>query len=196
MLEAVFFYLHFKTLNMISLLPAVYCQNIIVHQNMTEKILVETLQRAKHKQTWPFLCCHLELSLPGVLGLSKTHLQSLLSQSCGKGHLSLTSIPSGLSVREEIVTWAAQADAHLKPSQFNEAQHVDSEQISFVSLLSQNRFQALLDEIIQQEEREMEQVRVWGSVLALSFFLLLSCVHVFISYECQIPRLPLCLLSF
>lgn len=28
-----------------------------------------------------------------------------------------------------------------------------------VSLLSQNRFQALLDEIIQQEEREMEQVR-------------------------------------
>ena len=54
------------------------------------------------------------------------HLQSLLSQSQGKGQLSLTGIPSGLSVREEIVTWAAQADTHLKPSQFNEAQHVDS----------------------------------------------------------------------
>ena len=58
-----------------------------------------------------------------------------------------------------MVTWADQADTDLKPSQFNEAQHVDSEQIMFVSLLSQNRFQALLDEIILQEEREMEQVR-------------------------------------
>ena len=27
---------------------------------------------------------------------------------------------------EEIATWAAQADTHLKPSQFNEAQHVGS----------------------------------------------------------------------
>lgn len=40
----------------------------------------------------------------GVLGASKPHLQSLLSQSQGKGQLSLTGIPSGLSVREEIVT--------------------------------------------------------------------------------------------
>lgn len=91
-----------------------------------KRSLVETLQWVEHEQTWPFLRCHLELSLPSVLGPSKPHLQSLLSQSQGKGQLSLTGIPSGLSVREEMVTWAARADTHLKPSQFNEAQHVDS----------------------------------------------------------------------
>lgn len=54
---------------------------------------------------------------------------------------------------------SAQADTHLKPSQFNEAQRVDSNKSCLSPLPSQNRFQALLDEIIQQEEREMEQVR-------------------------------------
>lgn len=57
-----------------------------------------------------------------------------------------------------VVTWAAAAGTHLKPQQFNEAQRVDSHK-SFVSHPFQNRFQALLNEIIQQEEREMEQVR-------------------------------------
>lgn len=84
---------------------------------------------------------------------------------------------------------SAQADTHLKPSQFNEAQRVDSNKSCLSPLLSQNRFQALLDEIIQQEEREMEQVRTFcvksrGSVLAGRFLQLsalctnLSCKNV------------------
>lgn len=164
-LEAIFHI--FKALNItfsrqLVTIDAFLCRKsgIKIHCS-ARRSLVETFQWVKHEQTWPFLHCHLELSLPGVLGASKPHLQSLLSQSQGKGQLSLTGIPSGLSVREEMATRAAQADTHLKPSQFNEAQHVGANKSCLSLLFSQNRFQALLDEIIQQEEREMEQVRTF-----------------------------------
>lgn len=123
---------YFKTQNIASLLLAFFSVGFSMHKkelkvhSYAQHSLVENLQWVKHEQTRPFLRCHLTLSLLSVLGPSEPHLQSLLSQSHGKGQLSLTGIPSGLSVREEILTRTAQADTHLKPSQFNEAQHVDS----------------------------------------------------------------------
>lgn len=69
------------------------------------------------------------------------------------------------SVPEEMVTWAARADAFKAFPRFNEAQSVNSKtNHACPSLFSQNRFQALLDEIIQQEEREMEQVRSFSPI--------------------------------
>lgn len=116
----------FKALNITFLLADLYFISIAMRRTFIVLLgtLVQILQWMEHEQTWPFLRCHLKLSLPRALGPSKPHLQSL-SQSQWKGQLSLTGIPSGLSVREEVVTCAAQADAHVKPSQFNEARRVD-----------------------------------------------------------------------
>uniref|UniRef100_A0A3Q3F2Y9 TAF7 RNA polymerase II, TATA box binding protein (TBP)-associated factor n=1 Tax=Labrus bergylta TaxID=56723 RepID=A0A3Q3F2Y9_9LABR len=55
-----------------------------------------------------------------------------------------------------------------------------------------NRFQALLDEIVQQEEREMEQVRIFfflengGSVVCCELSTAFSTLHEFILCECKI----------
>lgn len=57
--------------------------------------------------------------------------------------------------------------------------------------LPQNRFQALLNEIIQQEEREMEQVKILFLFSFFFFSFFFSCAHAASFPQLSSPRLSL-----
>lgn len=140
-------------------LPKCFCD--IDGRKNQRKASKESCQRVEHRETRAFAQCHFNPSVVGVVGPSQRPSLVVIITAAVKRSavwlafrvVPLTESTSWRQQPQEATTISTHFYVFLIIIIFGLEQDL-------CVFLPQNRFQALLNEIIQQEEREMEQVKI------------------------------------